>query len=130
QLVVELARREHTLFEAGQELDLRFGRHVERMHHATAREIGEQRLPQHGVVVAIVQRARAGEEVEVGTPAAVVQKRPVRPIEDSREGATVSPYLGFHSLDDLHTRPFSGPIRSKFSSGWGASNSAAQKSGP
>src|SRR5690606_37587941 len=64
-LVVEAAGPEDLLGERGQEITARSGEHVERVDDLVVREVLKQRLLQLRVVVAVVERAGAGEEVEV-----------------------------------------------------------------
>ncbi len=69
--ILEAARAQDELIERGQEIPLGRGEHIQRVHDAVTGQILDQGLPQHGVVVPVVERAGTGEEVEVG-PARLV----------------------------------------------------------
>src|SRR5919197_6306883 len=84
-------------------------------------EVVEQRLFEQWMVVPVVERARAGEEVEVLAALLVVHVAAARCGERGGPAAAVAAHLRLESLEDVHVLPFvagsNGPIR-KSTSAW------------
>ena len=101
QLVVEAARHEHVLLERLDERLLGRRGHVEPVDDAVALEVLDERTRERGVVVAVVQHARAGEEVEVLAAVGVDEGRAARSVEDRRERADVPAHLRLAAVEDV-----------------------------
>src|SRR5690606_9189604 len=76
--------------EGREELVACRGEHVERVHDAVTREVVDEDLLQGRVVVPVVERAGAGEEVDVGVAVGVVHRRADGAVEGGRPGAGVA----------------------------------------
>ena len=94
-LVVEAARAENAGFEQLEEAALGDGMQVERAGDAAGQQILADRLHQRGVVMAVVQRPGAGEEVQPTVAVLVAEPGALAAGEHRREGAAVAAHLGF-----------------------------------
>ncbi|MDF5797333.1 hypothetical protein P4203_26215 [Pseudomonas aeruginosa] len=80
---------------ASEELALGGGVQVEGVGHAVGRQIRDQRIAHARVVVAIVQGAGAGEEVEVFAAIFAADPAALGGIEHQGQVAAVHPHVGF-----------------------------------
>ena len=99
-LVVQVARPQDDVLEALQEGALGGGGHVQAVGDAVTLQVVEQRAFEHRVVVAVVERAGAGEEVEVGVAVLVVHAAALRAVEDGGPAAAVAADLRLQGLED------------------------------
>ena len=88
-VVVEPARRQDDVLHRLEEALLGFRVQIEAVGDAVLLDVVDQRLLEDGIVVPVVQRAGAGEEVEVAAAMHVPQLGTARMIEDGREIARV-----------------------------------------
>jgi hypothetical protein len=77
--------------------------HVESVRDAVALEVLEEPAFEVWVVVSVVERAGAAEEVDVRSAALVEEPASLGAVEDGREGATVASHLGFEVFEDVHS---------------------------
>ena len=103
-LVVQAARAQDHVLERLQERALGRGRHVQAVGDAVALDVVDQRAFQHRVVVAVVERAGAGEEVEVRVAVLVVHVAALRAVEDGGPAAAVAAHLRLQGLEDAQGR--------------------------
>src|SRR5690606_33976700 len=112
----------NNVLKAGQEAPLGVCRHVQPMHQAVRLEVLEQGLLQDRVVVAVVQRSRTSQKIDVLTALLVEQRRPAGLREYGRKRPTVTANVGFEAIENVHdvvirsSPALKGPIRSKISS--------------
>ena len=66
--IVHLPRKQDVALEGFQKTRLRFGMHVEPVRDTIGRNVLDQRALQFWMVVAVVQRRTAGQEVDVALP--------------------------------------------------------------
>ena len=78
---METSRPQYELVERGEELAFGNGEHVQRVDDAVGFQILEQCPLQQGLVVAVVERAGAREEIQIRPSTGVVEPAAPRPIE-------------------------------------------------
>ena len=83
--VLHIARLEDVLVKRVEEVGLGVGVHIQTMGNAVAHDVLNQRFFEHWVVVAVVQRARPGEKIQVFVAVNVVQVFTLRLIKRYRE---------------------------------------------
>ena len=93
-LVVPAAWLEQVALDRFQELALGGGVQVEGVGHAVGRQIRDQRIAHARVVVAIVQGAGAGEEVQVFAAIFAADPAALGGIEHQGQVAAVHPHVG------------------------------------
>jgi hypothetical protein len=101
-LVGEIPRPQDQFVERLQEGLFRRGFHVQRVDDTVVGEVVQQRLLEQRVVVPVVERPRAGEEVEVRGALLVEQRAAGGPVEHHRPGPAVAANLGFERVEDAH----------------------------
>src|SRR5699024_12003662 len=99
--VVESARLEDEALEGLEELRLGRGLHIHRLQHGCRLQVLDQRAHHCGVVVAVVERTGAGEEVEVFVGVLVPMLRTKGTGEGSRPGPAVAANGGFEGFIDI-----------------------------
>src|SRR3546814_8664174 len=104
------ARLQDHLLEGGEESLLGIGVEVEAVRDAVGADIIEQSLLQDRVVVAIVQRRAARQEVEVAPALIVVHPHAFGLSELARHRAGVAAYRGFAALIDRPVRNRAGRL--------------------
>ncbi len=118
--VVHAARLEDQPVEGFQETLLGIGVHVQAMGETVVGNVVEQRLFEHRVVVAVVERAGTGQEIDVGLAVAGDQLGAARLLEDHGEGAAIAAHAGFVQFEGFHA------VSSDSFSGFVASNGPAR----
>ncbi len=101
-LVVHVPRSKDHIVQRLEELELCLRGHIQAVGDPLGGEIGEQSLPQRGVVVTVVQRPRSGEEVDVLLARPVDHQVPPGAGEHRRERAYVASDIGLQLFDYLH----------------------------
>lgn len=92
-LVVQAGGPQHQLPQPGQERAFGQRVHVQAVGDAVGGHVLQQPLFEVVVVVPVVQRAGAADEVQVATPVLGDQMAALRPGEHRREGPAVQPYV-------------------------------------
>ncbi len=103
-LVLVVAGSEDGVAELLQKGPLGGGGLVQPVNDTVALQIGDHRLGDLGVIVAVVEHAGAGEEVQVAVAAFVEHFRAFRGVEHRGEGADVAADFGFHFFKNAHRR--------------------------
>ncbi len=98
-VVVQAARLEDDVLHRLEEALLGGGVQVERMGDAVVHDVVDQRALEDIVVVAVVQRAGAGQEVEVAVALRVEQLGALGAGEHGREAAGVGAHVGLQPLE-------------------------------
>src|SRR5690606_11692391 len=98
--VIHFARRKDVLLEGFQEFSLRAGMHVQSVSDAVSSDIVQKRLLADGIVMAVVQRAGAGQKVDVALSLCVVEPCAFSSVENDRERAGIGLNVGFQFLED------------------------------
>ena len=88
--VVQFPGLQDELAESGQKVALGGRVHVQRVDDPVAGQVVQQDLFERRVVVAVVERAGAGEEIQVGAAVLVIEPASCRPVEHRRPGAAVA----------------------------------------
>ena len=99
---LQVARLQDLLVEGLQELRLCLGVQVETVADTVGLDVIQQRLLEGRVVMAIVQCAGAGQEIEVLRTVLIVQVLALGPVEYAGEGAGVAANFGFNLFKNLH----------------------------
>src|SRR5690606_1353555 len=89
---------EQHLIHGFQEILLGAGRHVQAVHQAIRIEIFDQLLLQDGIIVAVVQRAGATEEIYVFLVLLVYPYGAAGLLEYDWKGPDVAPYFRLHPV--------------------------------
>ncbi len=108
--MVEPARFQDQLFEGGEKVLLCIGVQVEPVRDAVGGDIIEQRLLQDRVVMPIVERRAARQQVEVAPALVVVHPHAFGPAELARHGAGIAANFGFAALIDRPVRNRAGRL--------------------
>ena len=98
-VVVEAARLEDDVLHRLEEPLLRDRVQVERVGDAVVHDVVDQRLLEDRVVVAVVERAGAGQEVEVAVAVHVGEHGAVGAAEHGVEAAGIGAHVGFETLE-------------------------------
>jgi hypothetical protein len=106
-LVVQAARSQHDVAEGGQELPFGHRAHVQRVHDAVIGEVVQQGLSEDGVVVAVVEGARAREEVDVLVAVLVGDPAAGGTVEDRGPVTAVAADFRFERLEHVQLVPLS-----------------------
>src|ERR687894_260396 len=79
---------------------------------------------EYRVVVAVVERARAGEEIEISATVLVVQAASSCPVERCRPAPAITPYLGF-KCENVQNPPVGSPMMSRCRLVWAEADTGA-----
>src|SRR5699024_5930552 len=90
--------------------------HIHRVQHGTRLQVLDQRVHHNGVVVAVVERTGAGEEVEVFVAVLVPLLRTQGTGEGRRPGPAVAANGGFAGFEDIGL--VRGGVRGAFGHHW------------
>ncbi len=101
-LIFHAARLHDHVLEGFEELDLLCRGHVQAVGHAVGLDVFDQRGFHGLVVMTIVERAGAGEEVEVLAAVLGLHAVALGPGEHLGEGADIAADFGFKTIDDFH----------------------------
>ncbi len=99
---LEVTWLEDFLVEGLEELRLCLGMQVETMTDTVGLDVIQQRFLEGRVVVAVVQCAGAGQEVEVLRTILIVQVFALGPVEHAGEGTGVAANFGFNLFKNFH----------------------------
>ena len=99
--VVHVARLEHVVFQRLQKVALGHGVHVQAVHDGIVLDVVEQDFFQNRIVVAVVQRARAGQKIQVLLAVFVVQIAALGFLEHHREAACVALNFGLNAVKNI-----------------------------
>ncbi len=100
--VLHFTRLEDALVEALQERCFSLGMHVQAMGDAVRLDVFQQGFLKHRVVVPVVQRAGATEEVDVFIAFVVSEDGVLCLGESHRKRAAVATHVGFEFVIDIH----------------------------
>ena len=100
--MIHVARLEDHFLEALEEARLGAGVHVQAVGHAVIGQVADQ-CPLHVVgVMAVVQGAGTGEEIEIFAAGLVPHAVAAGPFEGRGEAAAVAADAGFNIIEDRH----------------------------
>ena len=99
--VVHVARLEHVVFQRLQKVALGHGVHVQAVHDGVVLDVVEQDFLQDRVVVPVVQRARAGQEIQILHAFFVVQIAALGFLEHHREASRVALNFGLNTVKNF-----------------------------
>src|SRR5690606_32821546 len=101
QLVIHAARLEDDVLIGGKKGLLGLGVHVEAMGDAVLGDVFDKRSLHVGVVVAVIERGAAGEEIDIGAAGVVMDRRALGLAEAFGEAARIGPHLAFAAFENL-----------------------------
>src|SRR5690606_10146307 len=101
QLVLPVARLQQHAIDRFKKILLGRGGHVQAVYYAVGLQVLDDLGLEDGIVVSVVQGARAAEEVDIFPSSFVQQQRAARLIENHRERPDVATDLGLHPVKNI-----------------------------